>query len=244
MNSRQLQLYITAEQPCPYLPDRSSRSLFIDPAATLSTADYAVLIDRGFRRSGNNVYRPECSDYSCCIPIRLPVAQFSPRRSQRRTARKWQDVEVRISEPQLVAEQFELYSKYAAQRHPDGSMASLGSTGYMEFLAGSWCDTHFVEFRLHGTLQAVAIIDFLPQGLSAVYTFFDPNISHLSPGVFSVLWQIEEARRQNLPWLYLGYWVPGCRKMSYKDQYQPLQIYRQDTWQTVDPALPFASNCH
>jgi len=232
-DSNRFHFYLSGEHPCSYLPGRNARTLFPDPRAPLDTEIYGALIDRGFRRSGHIIYRPECSDCQSCIPVRIPTARFKPRRSHRRIWRKGQGIEVLEQPPEFSAEHFALYSRYIQTRHPDGEMALLSERQYMEFLYCDWCETRFFEFRLERQLLAVAVTDLLPQGLSAVYTFFDPRFSQLGLGVFSILWQIRESRHRQLPWLYLGYWIPGCRKMEYKGQYRPLQAYRKDRWQEL-----------
>ena len=228
---QKLQLYLSSDHPCSYLPKKRSRTLFLDPRATLHHFVYNDLIDKGFRRSGEMIYRPECELCNDCIPLRLPVDRFAPRRIQRRIIKRNSSVQVSELASGYSEEQYQLYKKYIRSRHPEGSMADLSAQQYIHFLTCRWCETRFFEFRLRKRLQAVAVTDLLPQGLSAVYTFFDPDLSNLSPGVFTILWQIEEAKRRGLKWLYLGYWIPKCRKMEYKDQYRPVQAYLNNQWQ-------------
>lgn len=229
-------LLYSQEHECPYLPGNRARTLFVDPSAPKDLALYSQLIDHGFRRSGKQIYRPSCHDCQACIALRLPVARFQPRRNHRRS---WQrnepHMQVSVRPPVLEAEHFELYVRYMAMRHPEGHMGDTTSEECIDFLACDWCETRFVEFRLADRLMAVAVIDLLPQGLSAVYTFFDPELSRLSPGTLAVLWQIHKTRHDGLPWLYLGYWIPGCRKMAYKAQYRPVQVYSQGRWQEFGP---------
>jgi arginine-tRNA-protein transferase len=130
---------------------------------------------------------------------------------------------------------YQLYCRYIEARHPDGGMASPTENQYRDFLISHWCDTRFVEFHLEERLLAIAVTDRLPHGLSALYTFFDPDASELSPGVYAILWQISEAARLTLPWLYLGYWIPECKKMRYKAQYRPLQLLRNGSWHEYGP---------
>ncbi len=137
---------------------------------------------------------------------------------------------------EIRQDHFDLYAKYINSRHPDGEMADPSVENYCSFLISPWCDTRFVEFRTNDRLLAVAVIDLLPQGISAVYTFFDPEMDTLSPGVLAILWQINEAKRLGLPWLYLGYWVPGCRKMEYKQEYRPVQVYNAGEWKEFSVA--------
>lgn len=227
-----LQLYRSQEHDCAYLPDTQAITHFVDPAATLNTEIYNRLLTLGFRRSGSHIYKPHCPSCHACIPIRLPIAKFSPNRSQRRVwAKNSHHLMVTAKPAKFQQEHFELYCRYINTRHSDGEMANPTPESYLNFLTTSWCNTKFFEFHIADKLAAIAVTDILPKGLSAVYTFFDPELAHLSPGVLAVLWQIHEARQRGLPWLYLGYWVPNCRKMSYKSNYRPLQIHTQDQWQ-------------
>ncbi len=230
-----LDLYRSQEGNCAYLPQKQSTTLFVDPAASLDTETYSYLLTQGFRRSGSHVYKPHCNACQACIPLRLPVAQFKPNRNQRRVWAKSSDNLIVNTKPAAFQrEHFELYCRYIQSRHPDGEMANPSPEGLLDFLTSSWCKTRFFELQVAGKLTAIAVTDILPNGLSAVYTFFDPELSHLSPGVLALLWQIQEAHRRRLPWLYLGYWVPSCTKMSYKSNYRPLQIWTQGQWQEFD----------
>ncbi len=226
----QLQLYLSSPQACSYLTGRESRTLFPGPQIPMNPALHNVLADLGFRRSGSMVYRHECDTCRACTPIRLPVDRFLPRRIQRRVWRKNRRLSIEIKPADFDTEQFELYGKYLRHRHPDSDMASVSETQYRDFLVCDWCDTRFFEFRLDTELVAVAVTDLLPTGLSAVYTFFDPRWSAMSPGVYAILWQIQEAKRRGLRWLYLGFWIPGSPKMAYKSLFRPLQAYRNETW--------------
>ncbi len=230
-----LNLYRSRQERCAYLPAKAATTLFIDPDSPLDTLTYSHLLAQGFRRSGDYVYRPHCDSCRACIPLRLPVARFRPSRSQRRVwAKSSERLSVRTSPPRFHHEHFELYRRYIQSRHPDGSMANPSAEDFPGFLTSHWSETRFFELRVAQRLTAVAVTDLLPNGLSAVYTFFDPELSHLSPGVLALLWQIREAQRRGVSWLYLGYWVPGCAKMSYKSHYRPMQIWRDGQWQTFD----------
>jgi arginine-tRNA-protein transferase len=232
----QIQLFLSFPHPCSYLPKKEARTLFLDPNAEMSSEFYGQLLDRGYRRSGSMVYRPECDGCMQCLPARVTVDHFRPRRSQRRIWEKWRSVETVIRNTDFRPEHFALYSRYLKTRHPNGGMSDTSEQQYLEFLTSPWNDTLFVEFRMEGRLLAVAVTDRLPQGMSAVYTFFDPDCEKLSPGVFAILWQISEARRLGLDRFYLGYLVPGCRKMAYKAEYRPLEIFnfRKEQWLAFD----------
>ncbi len=232
----ELKLYLSPTQPCSYLPAETSQTLVVDPHAELDESIYGYLMDRGYRRSGAVIYLPNCSHCQLCIPVRLPVSQFRSRRIQRRIEKKWRDMTVTLAPPRYSSEHFSLFTRYLRSRHGDGDMVGMSADQYMEFLSCGWCETRFVEFRREGKLLCIAVVDILSQGFSSVYTFFDPDEATLSPGVYAILWQIAETRRRGLDWLYLGYWIPGCRKMDYKSQYRPLQAYDRatDSWIPLD----------
>jgi len=227
---KKLNFYITSAHPCNYLPGRQASSLIADLRVRITTPIYAALINHGFRRSGDYVYRPHCQACDACVPVRVPVALFQPKRSQKRTWQRNQDLHVRRVDCAYHAEHFLLYQRYVRSRHNGTGMDQCGPDHYMEFIGSAGIDTVLYEFRHGDALLAVAVVDQLPQGLSAVYTFFEPDQKARSLGVYAVLWQIYEAQRVGLPWLYLGYWIKDCRKMSYKDQYRPQEMYRNGQW--------------
>jgi leucyl-tRNA---protein transferase len=234
---KRIRLFGTPEHRCSYLPGLQAQTTFIDPEAKKGSILYQSLLDMGFRRSASDIYRPDCPRCKSCLPVRLPVDRFTPRRSQRRV---WNKNQAAITVTTLPAEfrqdHFDLYARYITDRHSDGEMANPTEDDYRKFLISPWCDSRFVEFRTDGRLLSVAAIDLLPLGVSAVYTFFAPEMSALSPGVLAILWQINETRRLGLPWLYLGYWVPGCQKMEYKQEYRPLQVYSEGIWKEFSAA--------
>jgi len=237
---RQLMLYQSPPHPCGYLEGRSSSSVFIDPEAELTPAGYGMLLELGFRRSGAHVYRPQCPGCQACVSARIPVADFQPRRRQRRALQANADLQLRITQPRFDPEHYALYQAYTGRRHDDGEMAKASADEYRDFLIADWCRTEFMEFRLDGRLVALAVTDRVPGGLSAVYTFFDPDLQARSLGVFAVLNQIQRAKELGLPNLYLGYWIGNCRKMNYKADYRPLQLLLEGRWQTfaADQPLP------
>lgn len=226
----QLKFFATPKHACSYLPARQATTLFVDPAARIDNTLYSALSSLGFRRSGRHIYRPHCEHCSACIPIRIPVDRFHPRRSQRRIERRNADLEVRVAEPSLSAENYALYARYIGARHQDGDMYPPSPEQFRSFLLCDWSDTRFVEFRRADTLLAVAVMDRVQDGLSAIYTFFDPDQPQRSLGTQAVLWQIAEAQRLGLPYLYLGYWIKQCQKMEYKSSFRPLEIFFGDRW--------------
>ena len=239
---RQLALYLTAEHACSYLDGRRARTLFVDPLARIDVVTYQALVDQGFRRSGAHVYRPACRGCARCVPVRLPVSAFRPNRSQRRNwARNAPDLRIVETPAVFDPAHFALYLRYLAQRHPDGSMADDASAeSYRRFLVDPWGgETRFLELHLGDRLVGIAVTDLLPHGLSAVYTFFDPDLSARGLGTFAVLTQIAAARRLGLPYVYLGYWIEESKKMAYKSNFYPLEAWDGRRWagleQTRDP---------
>jgi leucyl-tRNA---protein transferase len=231
MKSDLVRVFQTLEHPCGYFPDRRSRNLVIDPLARGLAQAYPLAIERGFRRSGGHVYRPHCVGCRACVAARVDVAAFAPDRSQRRTLKRNADLELRVAAALRTEENFALYRRYLRVRHAQGGMDNPGEDDFDRFLASPWSPTRFVELRLAGELLAVAVTDVLPQGLSAVYTFFDPDHAQRSLGTFAILKQIELTLQHGLPHLYLGYWIDGHPKMHYKARFRPLQTLTAQGWQ-------------
>ena len=229
-NMISIPLNLSYDQNCSYLPMRKERLLFVDSDFPLTTDAYAELAARGFRRSGNLVYRPHCSHCSACLPVRVPASQFRPSRIHRRICRSNSDLVVTTHPAGFKDEHYSLYKRYLESRHPKGTMITGDTDDYLQFLTSHWCETEFVEFNLSGKVIAVAIVDILPTGLSAVYTFYDPDLLPRSLGIYAILWEIEYTKEKGLPWLYLGYWVQECRKMSYKGNFRPMEVFRNDRW--------------
>jgi arginine-tRNA-protein transferase len=238
VNSQSIQLYLSPPHECSYLPERESRNLFVDPDFRLTPESYNQLLEQGFRRSGNFVYRPHCDTCSACVASRVPTPEFQPKRSQRRVLKANQDISISSEAARFQDEHFQLYQRYTASRHEDGEMQNSTEEQYIRFLTTEWCDTEFLEFRLDGRLVAVAVTDILPRALSSVYTFFDPELGARSLGVMAILSQLELARQRGLPWLYLGYWIGECKKMSYKAEYRPLELFTGQNWQQYDRNEP------
>jgi leucyl-tRNA---protein transferase len=233
-----LTLYLTPDHVCGYFKGRSAATLYVDPAYEMSARTYQFLLYQGFRRSGDQVYRPYCKDCHECIPIRLPVEKFKKSKSLRRVWNKNQDLEVETFPPSLTQERFELYRAYINTRHDNGPMVNPTPDDFLSFLDCSWGQTPIVEFRLDGKLLMVAVMDRLDDSLSAVYTFFDPAFASRSLGTYGVLWEIQEAQLLGKEWLYLGYWVEACKKMRYKSRFKPMQIYQERKWVEYDLTVP------
>ena len=233
MSTTSVRLLLGTEHACGYLADRSARSAFIDPEFPLSSLRYGVLLDLGFRRSGAYVYRPACAACKDCLAARVPVAEFQPDRSQRRCLRRNQDLKLG-QESSLGEEHYALYRRYLASRHAGGGMNPEDYKAFRTFLECAWGDTQFWTLRQGSRLLAVAVVDIVPSGISAVYTFFDPDERNRSLGTCAVLRQIEQARAMGKSYVYLGYWVANSPKMDYKRRYRPLEILEKDTWKRLD----------
>ncbi len=231
---QRVQFYLTANYACSYLPDRLARSQVATPAHFINGEVYSHLIRAGFRRSGQFTYRPLCERCRECVPARVRVAEFAPSRTQRRCLARNQKLDARFLPLGYNEEHFALYRSYQASRHAGGGMDQDGSEQYSQFLLSSNVDSVLVEFRDAGKLVMVSVIDQIDDGLSAVYTFFDPEREQDSLGTYGVLWQIDLARRLDLPYVYLGYWIASTPKMSYKKQYRPLEGLIEGRWQLID----------
>jgi len=232
MNSRNLQFYITAESPCSYFDDRISSNLVPDPQLRVNMPIYNQLIQHGFRRSGSHCYRPHCNNCQSCVACRLHVDAFISSRSQRRCLKSNMDLTMNVADADFTEEYFTLYQRYLNSRHVDGSMAHPVEDDFRQFLFCDWCDTQFLEFRQNEELVAVAVTDIISDGLSAVYSFFDPDLHNRSLGTYCILKQIEYAKAQQLNYVYLGYWIDNHEKMHYKKNFKPLQLYIDEQWQT------------
>ena len=229
-------LYLSMPHPCSYLDGRMSTILFVDPQRVLSQGEYGAFVRQGFRRSGDLVYRPHCQGCRACVAVRVPVRGFSPTRGQRRVWGRNSDMSIVENPACFEAEHFELYRRYQAGRHPDSGMNDADPQKYLGFLASCQVDTAFFELRLAGRLLGVAVVDVLPDGLSAVYTFYDPNLPKRGLGVYAVLWEIAETARRGLDYLYLGYWIAESPKMSYKTNYRPVEALQDGHWVQLTPS--------
>ncbi|MBI1174970.1 MAG: arginyltransferase [Sideroxydans sp.] len=228
-----LQLYLTAPYACSYLPHRAARSQVATPSFLITPRVYSELVQRGFRRSGTFTYRPRCDTCHACVPVRVEVAAFTPTRSQRRALKRHHKLSVSLRPLEDHEEYYELYQRYQAARHNDGDLESDSREQYRGFLLQTHVDSMLVEFREDGVLRMVSIIDILSDGISSVYTFYDPDVAHASYGTYNVLWQIDLCRKLLLPYLYLGYWIKESRKMAYKSNFAPLQGLLQGVWQPL-----------
>lgn len=232
-NSDNLRLFHSAPHPCGYWPDRQARDLVLDPRDPRLPELYPMALQWGFRRSGDIVYRPSCGSCHACTPVRIPVEAFHPDRSQRRCLQHNADIEPHIVMPSCSDEYVALYQRYLSTRHHGGGMDDHGAHEFEQFLIGAWSNSRFLELRQRDThrLLGVAVTDLVPNALSAVYTFYDPDEPHRGLGTFGVLQQIAWAQREGRQHLYLGYWIEGHPKMDYKRRFRPLEHFNGRSWQ-------------
>ncbi|MFM1859973.1 MAG: hypothetical protein RL133_1473 [Pseudomonadota bacterium] len=230
-----LQFYVTAPYPCSYIEGRKARSQVATPNHLIQSRVYSDLVQLGFRRSGVFSYRPYCDNCRACQPIRVPVAAFEPSKTQLRT---WRRLSGRLQAQEVPLmfsdEHYALYLRYQSGRHMGGGMDQDSRDQYAQFLLQSQVDTRLLTFRENGRLVMVSLIDRLQNGLSAVYTFFDPDLAKSSLGTFGVLWQIAECQRLGLDYVYLGYYIEESPKMSYKARFRPAEVLSQGQWTPVE----------
>lgn len=235
----QLHAYLSVSYPCSYLPDEMACSQVIAPADMVDSDLYSQLITLGFRRSGSLVYRPACASCQQCISLRVPVAAFKANKAQKKAWKKHANLLADIKPLQTTDEYFSLYLAYQKMRHSNGGMDHDNKEEYLEFLGTSHVQTKVVEYREHiktssnsiGALRMVSVMDVLLDGVSAVYTYYDPKDSHASYGTYGILWQIDYAKALGLDYVYLGYWIKACSKMNYKTNFRPFEVLLNGNWE-------------
>lgn len=227
--------FATAPQPCPYLPGRVERRVVTELVGRGVGTLHDALSQAGYRRSHTIAYAPVCPECSACVAVRIVVADFTPSRSQQRVMRLNEDLRIEELSPTATSEQFALFSAYQKARHGDGDMSRMDYLDYQALVEETPVDTVLSEFRRpDGSLAAVCLADRLDDGLSAVYSFFDPRLSRRSPGTHMILWLVERANSLGLAYVYLGFWIEGCSKMSYKANFGPVEGFTHEGWQRLD----------
>ncbi len=243
------QFYVTAPQPCPYLEGRLERKLF-----TALQGDYAqklndTLSKQGFRRSQNVLYRPSCAECSACLSARIRVNDFAPSRSQKKTVRRNSMLRREATSPWATEEQYALFRDYLDSRHADGGMADMDIFEFAAMIEETPIRSRVIEYTETAksgdkTLAAVSLTDVLDDGLSMVYSFYTPSLAASSLGTYVILDHIEIARDAGLPYVYLGYWVPGSVKMGYKARFSALEIYYRGEWRNIGDPAQYSSDTH
>lgn len=235
MTQQRIKLYQGSVNECSYLENRQAVNIYADPHHPHPRAVYNQLIKRGFRRSGEYVYRPGCNDCSACTPVRIVAKNFRTRRTDRRNLAQNNDLTIEFLPAVYTDEYFRLYERYLSDRHPDGGMDNPDPEDFSRFLLNPWGETLFLSVRLDNRLVAIAVTDATADGLSAVYTFFDPDFDDRALGRYCILQQINLCNTMAYPYLYLGYWVDGCQKMQYKTDFKPQEHFNGHEWEIYEP---------
>jgi arginine-tRNA-protein transferase len=223
--------YLSALQTCPYLTGQEELLVLSDPREVVGGAEYNQLLQKGFRRNGPVAYRPMCPQCDACISVRIPVNDFQPDRGQKRTFARNQDLQMRVEAPRWYADHARLFRDYQRARHPGGGMDAEADRLYDEMIVeAGGVDAHLLVFEKDDEPLAVALVDTVDSGVSAVYTFYHPELNRRGLGTFAILSQIEWTSQLGLPHLYLGYWVAGSPKMDYKKRFSPLEGFVADQW--------------
>lgn len=245
------QFYVTAPQPCPYLEGRLERKLFCALQGEQAERLNDALSKQGFRRSQNVLYRPSCADCAACLSARIRVEDFAPSKSQKRVLRRNRSLCRHVTSPWATDDQYDLFRTYLDHRHSNGGMADMDVFEFAAMVEETPVRSRLIEYRLpteddgsNGELVAVCLTDVLDDGLSMVYSFFDPQYEKQSLGTYIILDHVAIARDMDLPYVYLGYWVPGSEKMGYKARFSGLEVYHEREWQRLRDPEAYCSQKH
>ena len=238
------QFYVTAPQPCPYLDGRMERKLFTALQGDTATKLNDSLSKQGFRRSQNVLYRPSCAECSACMSARIDVSKFSPSRSQRRVEKRATHLARRATSPWATEDQYDLFREYLDGRHAKGGMADMDMFEFAAMVEETPIRSRLIEYSDDGILSAVCLTDILDDGLSMVYSFFDPALEKLSLGTYVILDHIKIAQELGLPYVYLGYWVPGSPKMGYKANFKGVEVFRDGGWLPLGDPANYSADTH
>jgi arginine-tRNA-protein transferase len=227
---KKLKVFTTFPHPCSYLEGKTATTLFVDPRQPIDRGTYTALSQMGFRRSGDHIYRPACSRCQACLSARVIVDRFVWTKNFNRIVKKNRDIVTQIDTSIDDDEAYTLYARYIQERHQDGDMFPPDPEQFRSFLATQNEATFYVRFRYQNQLIGVSVCDLLNDGISAIYTYFDPALAQRSLGTYAILWQILEAGKLGLDYVYLGYWIEQCQKMNYKSRFQPLELLENGIW--------------
>jgi leucyl-tRNA---protein transferase len=228
---KEIQFYVTTKYSCGYIDGQDAQSIVATPYKRINSENFNNLINKGFRRSGQYVYKPNCKNCNACIPIRLLAKNFILSKSQKRAKKYLNKLTVKILPLTFDEEHYELYIQYQNRRHRNDNEDEDDVADYNDFLIKSNVNSKIVEFRFNNELKIVSIIDFIKDGISAVYTFYNCNNNKLSLGTISIIWLLELCKKENLPFLYLGYWIYESQKMKYKTNFKPYELMIEGAWQ-------------
>lgn len=232
--SKTISLYLTAPDQCSYLEDRQQRMLLVDPEEKLNTSLATYFSNHGFRRSGNMTYRPKCDACKQCISVRIPAIEFIPSRSQKRILKKNSHIEATLEPLSNAIDYFPLYYDYQKARHPDGSMCDSSEEKYLSFITSDYFETALLVRRDGDEVISVSILDLFNDGVSLLYTFFNPKKSNLSPGTAAIMDSVAYCQNHDYPFVYLGFWIADSAKMNYKTKFQPLEGYFDGEWKALE----------
>ena len=229
-----IRLFETVVDQCPYLEDQRSGSILVDPDHQIDQNLFSLLSRSGFRRSGEMLYAPKCPNCKACVSVRIPTELFTPSRSQKRVIKKNSDLRIEIEDVSFEQAHFDLYLRYQKHRHPDSSMCDEDQEKYIGFIESSYAESKFMCFYADQQLIGISVLDQFKNGISAVYTFFEPEHDYRSLGTYAIISAVSMAAEQNVPYVYLGYWVDGSEKMNYKRNFKPLEGYKDRRWVALD----------